>query len=165
MENSPQAVTLECPANFYSDVIEGAGSSHIRCAKCPDGKISVKGSFAPSDCYVLCEEGLMNNPANMDECLPCSENSQYNPELKTCMCDPGFYGTGGGLDACKPCPDGSYCPGGRAVEVCDAAERQYSAPGSTGCKTCPPDAVSSEGKTCSCLRQGKNFNAETNLCE
>jgi hypothetical protein len=157
---------LDCPANTYSDVVPNAGETHLKCQACPDGKVSVKGSFSLADCYRVCDAGSTVNPNNPDECLPCSENSTYNETTKLCVCNPGFTGIGAGAGACAPCPVGSYCPGGRAVEQCSADIGQYSdAEGAAECKYCPPASVSSNGETCTCVRLGRKFNNAENKCE
>jgi hypothetical protein len=160
------AVTLDCPVNTYSDVIPNAGTAHLRCVACPEGKVSLKGSFALSDCYKACDSGSVVNPDNPEQCLPCSENSTYDEATKACVCNSGYSGTGIGPGTCKPCEIGSYCPGGPASEKCNPDIDQYSDKEGAGeCKYCPPASKSVEGKDCSCIRNGRKFNASKNECE
>jgi hypothetical protein len=161
---SSVAVMLDCPAGSYSDVIPNAGEEHLKCTSCPDGKTSLKGSFALTDCYKVCEAGQTIDPNNADACVACSENSTYDEGSKSCICNKGYSGTGSGAGTCQACPPGKYCPGGRAIESCDGEQNQYSDTAAAGeCKVCPWNAAS-DGTTCYCAATGKTFDAATNTC-
>jgi hypothetical protein len=164
--SSPTAVVLECPAGQYSDVIAvSSRPDHLECKRCPDGKTSLKGSFNIADCHKSCDDGLMVDPANGDNCIPCSENAGFNGDSRQCVCNPGFVGVGYGEAGCEPCPIGSYCPGGRVAESCDFTQNMYSSePGLTECKFCPPDASATDGTDCACVRAGFSFDQQLGSC-
>ena len=160
------ASMIGCPANTYSAPIPGAGGFHLQCVSCPRGKVSLRDSFSPEDCYTLCPENQTNNPVNPDMCVQCSDNSKYDGTTRFCVCDVGYYGDGAGPGACRPCEVGSFCPGGGEILECDYTAGEYTAAkGAKECRLCPPNSVSEGGKTCSCVQFGKKFNSETGKCE
>jgi hypothetical protein len=156
---------IECPEGQYSGPVVNSGrNDHIFCNACPEGKTSLKGSIAEADCYKVCDAGTVVNPENGNECVACDANSTYNGSKKICECNVGYYGDGT-PGTCMECPVGSYCKGGRTIEACDPDLKEYqNQAGQSSCNRCPAYSMGLNGSTCSCIKQGKTFDAATNEC-
>jgi hypothetical protein len=87
------------------------------CQKCPENKISVKGSTSIDDC--ICDFNFYKNPENSKECFTCpfgATCSETNLTVPTA--NPGYWFSNENVNAFYLCYPKEACPGGNALNCC-----------------------------------------------
>ena len=153
-----EAYIIECNANKYSSVLEGASSSvHYQCLTCPSGYVSVAGAKSKDECREECKNGQVRLESG--SCTTCDSNASVVDNA--CVCKDGYFGIGYGENGCEVCPEGYICSGGEKKTKYIQEEATIS----NEQQSCPEGSrASADGLTCECNDVNYQFDSKSNSC-
>eukprot|EP01047_Picozoa_sp_COSAG01_P001278 COSAG01_NODE_28_length_36622_cov_14.695751_7_plen_3203_part_00 len=152
MPDAPQVTCVDCPHAMFG--IDGT------CSMCDDGKEPARDKTSCTACKYAhaglrgecyhCEAGTQSNK-NRTRCNRC-ESNEISPAGEICqLCPPGSQARADNK-LCTLCPPGKYKTDMRNVSCSSCAighrPNRIFQSGSTGCRLCPVDTISTDGLEC-----------------